>query len=46
MNEVKEYNERRNFETVFQNVMQYHEIKNKKDAKKNAKPFFSTWNNK
>ena len=46
MNEIKEYNERRNFETVFQNVMQYHEIKNKEDAKKNIKPFFPTWNHK
>jgi hypothetical protein len=46
MNEVKEYNERHNFEHVFQNLMHYHELKNKEDAKKIEKPFFPTWDHK
>ena len=34
MNEVKEYNEKHNFKNVFQNVMQYYEIKNQEKPKK------------
>ena len=34
MNEVKEYNERNKFEHVFQNVMQYYEIKNQEKPRK------------
>ena len=33
MNEVKEYSERNNFEQVFQNVMQYYEIKNQEKSR-------------